>query len=166
MIDTDFKIESREQFREEVFKIFKEVGFIPESRNQTLLVPNELELKKDLIDYMKDKQCLVWLKSNEKGKPYNILCNQVYVSKRGSLDVDRIFPFSFEEVFHIWECFYQGRTPEDIYLYTIFDSGEDVDLSDVVLVIWALQNGRFNHILEFINEDRYDFDFKKYAGRF
>ena len=161
MIDT----EMRECIREECYKILKECWFVPEVRNQTLLIPNDLELDKDLLDYMQDKQCLVWLKSNEKGKSQGIICNQVYVSKRGKLDVDKMFPFSFEEVFHIWECYFKGRTPEDIYWTVIFND-EDVGLSDVKLVIWALLNGRFNHILEFINEDRYDFDFKKYAGRF
>lgn len=173
MIDTDFKIESWEQFYEllydavddRVFKCFKEAGFVPESKNQSFLIPKEVRLNRGWFDYMQDKQCLVWLKSSDEGKQYGIACDQVYISKRGSVKVEKVLPFSFEEVFHIWECFYQGRTPEDIYSLSTFDK-EDAGLSKVKLVIWALQNGRFNHVLEFIHESRYTFDFKKYAGSF
>ena len=155
----------KEELREEIYKVLKEVGFVPEMKNQTLLVHDELELDSELKEFMSDKQCLVWLKSTKSGETYNVACNQVYVSNKGSLKVVKPLPFSFEEVFHIWECYFKGRSIEDIYWTLIFDA-ENVGLSDVKLVLWALLNGRFNHILEFINEDRYDFDFKKYTRRY
>lgn len=79
--------------------------------------------------------------------------------------VDKPIPLSFEEVFNIWEAYFKGNSLEDIYFTVIFEE-DNVGLSDVRLVIWALIHGKFNYVLNFIKEDRYNFDFKKYSGRY
>ena len=164
MIDTD---NLEDKVKELVYKTLKEVGITPAAvTNQTTLTPNDVTLDEITEEYMKDKQCLVWLGSNEKGEPQHIRFNQFYISKQGSLRVDQPLPFSFEEVFNIWECYFKGKTLEDIYWTVIFDNNEDVGLSDIRLVVWALLHGKCNFMLDLVKEDRYPFDFKKYLGRY
>ena len=163
MIDTDGNLEN--YVKELVYKTLKEVGITPTTANQTTLTPNDVTLDEITENYMMDKQCLVWLGSNEKGESQHIKCNQFYISKQGSLKVDQPLPFSFEEVFNIWECYFKGKSLEDIYWTVIFDNG-DVGLSDIRLVVWALLHGKCNFMLNFVKEDRYPFDFKKYLGRY
>ena len=163
MIDTDGNLEN--YVKELVYKTLKEVGITPTTTNQATLTPNDVTLDEITENYMMDKQCLVWLGSNEKGESQHIKCNQFYISKQGSLKVDQPLPFSFEEVFNIWECYFKGKSLEDIYWTVIFDNG-DVGLSDIRLVVWALLHGKCNFMLNFVKEDRYPFDFKKYLGRY
>ena len=161
MIDTELET----YVRELVFKTLKEVGITPESSMQTTLTPGEVGLSPELQEYMEDKQCLIWLSTNEKGEKQQIKCNQFYVAKRGSLRVDKAIPLSFEEVFNVWEAYFKGKSLEDIYWNVLFDY-DNVGLSDINLVIWALLHGKCNFMLNFIKEDRFPFDFKKYEGRF
>jgi hypothetical protein len=143
----------------------KEVGITPSITNQTSLIPDEITLDEATEKYMQGKQCLIWLGSNEKGAAQHIKCNQFYISKQGSLKVDQPLPLTFEEVFNIWECYFKGKPLEEIYWTVIFDY-DNVGLSDIRLVVWALLHGKCNFMLNFIKEDRYPFDFKKYLGRF
>lgn len=161
MIDTDLET----YVRDLVFKTLKETGITPASSMQTTLTPGEVDLTPELQEYMEDKQCLIWLSTNEKGEKQQIKCNQFYVAKRGSLRVDKAVPLSFEEVFNVWEAYFKGNNLEDIYWTVIFDY-DNVGLSDIKLVIWALLHGKCNFMLNFIKEDRFPFDFKKYEGRF
>lgn len=162
MIDTDLE----SYVKDIVYKTLKEVGITPSIvSNQTTLTVCDVELDSDMEKYMQNKQILVWLGSNEKGESQHIKCNQMYIAKRGSLKVDQPLPFTFEEGFHIWECYFKGRNLEDIYWTFVFDY-DDVGLSDVALVIWALLHGKCNFMLNFVDENRYGFDFKKYEGRY
>lgn len=163
MIDTE--IEFEQNVEEIVYKILKREGICPNSAFQTTLTPDEVTLTESDEEYMSDKQCLVWLGSNESGAKQGVRCNQFYISKRGSMKVDKSIPLTFEEVFNIWEAYFKGNSLEDIYFTVIFDA-ENVGLSDLRLVVWALLHGKCNYVLNFIKEDRYDFDFKKYTGRF
>ena len=165
MIDTEVEEYVRKCTREEVFKALKEVGIVPPSAFQTTLTPNNVELEEDLVEYLKDKQCLIWLGSNEKGEKQNVRCNQIYISKRGSIKVEKALPFSFEDVFNIWEAYHKGNSLEDIFFTAMFDY-ENVGLSDIRLVIWMLLHGKCNYMLKFIQDERYTFDFKKYEGRY
>lgn len=158
MIDTKTEIE----IKEVVIKTLKEYGYEPKAHGQTKLKPIE-KLDQETIEYMENKQCLVWLGSNKSGESQGVRCNQVYISKNGSLDVDQTFPFDFEEVFNIWEAESQGESAVEIYQR--FDPDE-VKLHDVILVIWCLHHGKFNHILRYVKPERYCFEFKKYVGRF
>lgn len=161
MIDTDLE----NYVKDLVFKTLKEIGITPESSMQTTLQPNDVDLEEELQEYMADKQCLIWLSTNEKGEKQGIKCNQFYIAKRGSMRVDKSIPLTFEEVFHIWESYFKGNKLEDIYWTVPFDY-DNVGLSDLRLVVWALIHGKCNFMLSFIKEDRYLFDFKKYEGRF
>ena len=166
MIDTDLikEIASKEA-EETVFKTLKKYGVIPSTAIQTTLIQDEVYLEHDMMEFMKDKQCLVWLGSNEKGAEQGVKCNQFYVTSRGSMKVEMVIPLYFEEVFNIWEAYFKGNSLEDIFFTVIFEE-ENVGLSDLRLVIWALIHGKCNYALKFIREDRYDFDFKKYEGRY
>ena len=161
MLDTELET----YVKDLVYKTLKDVGITPAVTNQTTLTPDNVELDEDTEKYMQDKQCLVWLGSNEKGEKQHVKCNQVYIAKRGSLNVDQPIPLTFDDVFNIWECYFKGKSLEDIYWTVVFDY-DNVGLSDVRLVVWALLQGKCNFMLKFINEDRYGFDFKKYLGRF
>ena len=162
MIDTELE----NYVKDLVYKTLKEVGITPSIvSNQTTLTLNDVDLDPDTEKYMQDKQCLVWLGSNEKGESQHIRCNQMYIAERGSLRVDQPLPLTFENVFHIWECYFKGKSLEDIYWTMVFDY-DNVGLSDVRIVIWALLHGKCNFMLSFVNENRYGFDFKKYIGRF
>lgn len=161
MIDTDLET----YVKELVYKTMKEAGFTPATVGQSTLVPDDISIDEMTKKYMQDKQCLVWLGSNEKGEKQHIKCNQFYVSKQGSLQVDQPIPLSFEEVFNIWECYFKGKSLEEIYWTVIFDY-DNVGLSDIKLVVWALLHGKCNFMLNFVKEDRYNFEFKKYLGRF
>lgn len=161
MIDTELE----NKVKEIVFRTLKEAGICPNASVQTTLTPNDVELDKEMSAYMQDKQILVWLGSTERGKKQGVKCNQVYVAARGSMKVDMVIPLSFEEMFDIWEAYFKGNSLEDIYFTVIFDE-DNVGLSDVRLVVWALLHGKCNYMLNFVNEDRYEFDFKKYSGRF
>ena len=161
MIDTH----SENEIKEVVLKTLKELGILPTSYMQTTLVPEELAIEKGVLEYMQDKQCLVWLGSNERGQRQGVKCNQFYVAERGSMRVDYALPLSFEEVFEVWEAYFKGNSLEDIYFTVIFDD-DNVGLSALKLVVWALLHGKCNYMLQFIKEDRYSFDFKKYAGRY
>jgi len=161
MIDTH----SENEIKEVVLKTLKELGILPTSYMQTTLVPEELAMDREMLEYMEDKQCLVWLGSNENGQKQGVKCNQFYVAGRGSMRVDTPVPLSFEEVFNIWEAYFKGNSLEDIYFTVIFDN-DNVGISDLKLVVWALLHGKCNYMLHFINEDRYSFDFKKYEGRY
>lgn len=163
MIDTE--IEFEQKVEEVLYKILKREGICLNSSGQTKLTPNEVFIGEEMEEYMEDKQCLIWLGSTEKGKAQDVKCNQVYISQRGSMLVDKPIPLSFEEVFNIWEAYFKGNSLEDIYFTVIFEE-DNVGLSDVRLVIWALIHGKFNYVLNFIKEDRYNFDFKKYSGRY
>ena len=105
------------------------------------------------------------LGSTEKGAEQGVKCNQFYVTSRGSMKVEMIIPLYFEEVFNIWEAYFKGNSLEDIFFTVLFEE-EDVGLSHLRLVIWALLHGKCNYVLKFIKETRYDFDFKKYEGRY
>lgn len=161
MIDT----QSENEIKEVVLKTLKELGILPTSYMQTTLIPDELAMDKDVLEYMQDKQCLVWLGSNDRGEKQGVKCNQFYIAKRGSMNVDKSLPLTFEEVFNVWESYFKGNSLEDIYFTIVFDDIE-VGLSDLKLVIWALLHGKCNYMLQFVNEDRYNFDFKKYEGRY
>ena len=162
MIDTELET----KVREIVFKTLKEVGITPKTVPlQTTLTPEEVFVDSEVVEYMQDKQCLIWLGSTEKGTKQGVKCNQFYISKRGSMKVDKPIPLYFEEVFNIWEAYFKGNSLEDIYFTVIFDE-ENVGLSDIRLVVWALLHGKCNYVLNFVKEDRYPFDFKKYNGRF
>ena len=160
MIDTDLE----SYVKELVFKTLKEVGITP-NHVQTTLTPTEIELDDETVEFMRNKQCLIWLGSNEKGEKQGVKCNQFYIAKHGSLRVEKAIPLNFEEVFNIWESYFKGNSLEDIYWTVIFDD-ENVGLSDLKLVVWSLLHGKCNYLLNFIKEDRYAFDFKKYEGRF
>lgn len=162
MIDT----QNFEQNVEEiVYKILKKEGICPDYALQSTLIPDEVVLTESELEYMEDKQCLVWLGSNESGAKQGVKCNQLYISNRGSMRVDKTLPISFEEAFDIWEAYFKGHSLEDIYFTVIFNE-ENVGLSDIRLVVWSLLHGKCNYALDFIREDRYTFDFKKYLGRF
>lgn len=161
MIDTH----SENEIEEVVLKTLKKLGMLPASYMQTTLVPDELAIEKRVLEYMQDKQCLVWLSTNESGQKQGVKCNQFYVAERGSMRVDYALPLSFEEVFEVWEAYFKGNSLEDIYFTVNFDSDEVV-LSDLKLVVWALLHGKCNYMLEYIREDRFLFDFKKYEGRY
>ena len=165
MTDTELENYVKTCAREEVFRTLKEVGIIPPSAMQTTLTPDEVVIDDELVEYMQDKQCLVWLGSNQNGEKQNVHCNQFYISKRGSMKVDRPVPLSFEDVFNIWESYFKGNSLEDIYFTAVFDY-DGVGLSDVSLAIWALTHGKCNYMLKFIQEGRYPFEFKKYEGRY
>ena len=161
MIDTEKEFEIK--IEEAVYRILKREGICPTPSFQTTLTPNEVVLSESDEEYLSDKQLLVWLGSNERGAKQNVKCNQFYISERGSMSVTK--PIPFEEVFSIWEAYFNGCSPKDIYFTFIFDE-EDVDISDIKLVIWALLHGKCNYLLSFVREDRYNFDFKKYSGRY
>ena len=163
MIDTE--VEFEQKVEEILYRILKREGICPNSTLQTTLTPDEVTLTASDEEYMSDKQCLVWLGSNESGAKQGVKCNQFYISKRGSMKVDKPIPLTFEEVFNIWESYFKGNSLEDIYFTVIFDA-DNVGLSDLRLVVWALLHGKCNYVLNFIKEDRYDFDFKKYTRRF
>lgn len=160
MIDT-----TESKIEEVVLKTLKKYGLVPSSAGQATLFPDEVEIEEELIEYMDDKQCLIWLGSNERGERQGVRCNQFYVAKRGMTRVDKALPLLFDEVFEIWEAYFRGNSLEDIFFTVPFES-EEVGLSDLRLVIWALLHGKCNYMLEFVKEDRYTFDFKKYKGRF
>lgn len=165
MIDTRLDESKVEEIATKVvFKLFKRAG-IPLENVQTTLTPDEVILNESLEDYMYDKQFLVWLGSNESGAKQGVKCNQVYITKQGSMKVEESLPFTFDEVGDIWEGYFKGHSIEHIY-YTVLDAKEEVNLSDINLVIWGLLHGKWNYVLDFIREDRYAFDFKKYLGRY
>lgn len=166
MIDTEVEFEQKveEIATAVVLKMMKKAG-IPMDTMQTTLTPDDVILNESLEEYMQDKQCLVWLGSNERGAKQGVQCNQFYISKQGSMSVDESLPLTFEEVFDIWEAHFKNHPVEHIY-YNVLGAKEEVNLSDIRLVIWALLHGKCNYVLDFIREDRYPFDFKKYAGRF
>ena len=161
MIDTQLE----NKVEEMVLKALKKYNVIPHTGLQTTLTPNSVDLEPEMEGFMEDKQCLVWLGSNEKGAEQGVKCNQFYVASRGSMKVEMVIPLFFEEVFNIWEAYFKGNSLEDIFFTVIFEE-ENVGLSDLRLVIWALIHGKCNYALKFIREDRYDFDFKKYEGRY
>lgn len=160
----DMEIEFEQKVEEILYKILKREGICPDTM-QASLTPNDVILPDSTEEYMQDKQCLVWLGSNESGAKQNVHCNQFYISNQGSMRVEKPLPLTFEDVFNIWEAYFKGHSVEDIYFTVIFE-GEDVGLSDIRLVIWALLHGKCNYMLNFIREDKYLFDFKKYLGRF
>ena len=161
MIDAEFE----NKVKEIVFKTLKEAGICPNLSVQTTLTPNDVELEEEMSDYMEDKQVLVWLGKTERGKKQGVKCNQVYIATRGSMKVEMVLPFTFDEMFSIWEAYFKGNSLEDIFFTVIFDE-DDVGLSYIRLAVWALLHGKCNYMLNFVNEDRYEFDFKKYSGRF
>lgn len=165
MIDVETRRYIKEEVKEEVYKTLKELGYSPKDSSQSTLTPCTVTIDPEDEEYMKDKQCLVWLGSTGKGLEQGVRCNQFYISKRGSMAVEIPIPLYFDEVFNIWESYFKGNSLEDIYFTVVFEE-ENVRLSDLRLVVWALVHGKCNYVLNFINEDRYLFDFKKYARRF
>ena len=163
MIDTELDFEQKVE--EILYRILKREGICPTSAVQSTLTPSDVILSESDVEYMMDKQCLVWLGSTESGLKQGVKCNQFYVARRGSMEVDKPIPLTFEEVFEVWESYFKGYSLEDIYFTIIFDE-ENVGLSDLRLVIWALLHGKCNYVLNFINEERYSFGFKKYSGRY
>ena len=161
MIDTQLD----KRIEETVLKTLKKYGVVPSNGGQTTLTLNDVDVGPEMEEFMQDKQCLVWLGSNEKGAEQGVKCNQFYVTSRGSMKVEMIIPLYFEEVFNIWEAYFKGNSLEDIFFTVLFEE-EDVGLSHLRLVIWALLHGKCNYVLKFIKETRYDFDFKKYEGRY
>lgn len=125
-------------------------------------IPLDEELKEDL----QNKKCLVWLKNNQKGQEHGVIRNQVYISSSNNTEVYLPLNLLFEEVFHIWELYEKGCTIEWIYSNCIFHYGNDVTFEDIQIALWTLYNGKWNYILEYLEEDTYDFDFKKYIGRY
>ena len=169
MIDTKLDEHRVEEIAKEtatavVLNMMKRAGITIDTM-QTTLTPDEVILNESLEEYMKDKQCLVWLGSNESGAKQGVQCNQFYISKQGSISVDESLPLTFEEVFDIWEAHFKNHPVEHIY-YNVLGAKEEVNLSDIRLVIWALLHGKCNYMLNRIRDDRYAFDFKKYEGRF
>lgn len=118
----------------------------------------ELEMK------ISDKQGLVWLKNNKKGQEYGIVRNQVYLASPKSTEVDIPLNLTFEETFQIWEAYEQGTSVEYIYTQFVFDLNPTLD--DILIVIWTLEHGRWNYILNYLEDNTYLFDFKKYLGRY
>lgn len=163
MIDTEVDFEQRVE--EIVYRILKKEEICSNGQIQSTLLPDEVNLTESEKAFLEDKQGLIWLSSNERGAKHGVKCNQFYISKQGSMSVVKTLPLSFEEVFNIWESYFKGHALEDIYFTEVFDE-DDVALSDIRLVIWMLLQGKCNFALNFIREDRYPFDFKKYMGRF
>ena len=123
-----------------------------------------LDITQTLKESISDKQGLVWLKNNKKGQEYGVIRNQVYLASPKSTEVDIPLKLTFEETFQIWEAYEQG-TPID-YIYGNFEFDLNHDPDDILTVIWTLEKGRWNYILDYLEDGTYPFDFMKYLGRY
>lgn len=156
MIDTEFE--------DKFLQYCKKYG-IPIKSSQMELHYNDVELSAEEIEYLEDKQCLVWLGTNKNGRKYDVIRNQVYFASTKSSNVVKPIKLTFEEVFHIWESYMKGMSLATIWDTHIFQF-DNVELKEIRWVIWTLQHGKWNYVLDYLKEDTYDFEFKKYLRRY
>ena len=157
MIDTEFE--------KNFLRCCRKYGLDPNCSTQGELHFNHISLDKHLEEDLMNKKVLVWLKNNQTGLEYGLIRNQVYLSAGDTSEVYLSLKLTFEEVFHIWEAYDKGSSLEWIYTTQIFHY-EDVPFEHLEIALWTLHNGNWNYILNYLNEDSYDFDFKKYLGRY
>ena len=132
------------------------------SNSQMELHFDSVELDQSEQKYLDDKQFLVWLGNNRDGRKYDIIRNQVYLASTKSTDVVKPVKLTFEEVFHIWEDYSKGVPISTIWSTHIFHF-DMVELKEIRWVIWTLQHDKWNYVLNYLKEDTYDFNFKKYV---
>lgn len=152
-------------FEDKFLQYCKKYGIPINTPSQMELHYDSIELDASEQEYLADKQCLVWLGTNRNGRKYDVIRNQVYIASNKNTNVIKPIKLTFEEVYHIWESYEKGESISTIWNTHIFHF-DGVELKEIREVIWTLQKGKWNYILGYLEEDTYDFDFKKYLRRY
>ena len=156
MIDTDFE--------DKFIQACKKYGIPIPASSQMKLQQEHVVLSPEEIDYLSDKQCLIWLGTNRNGKEHGVIRDQVYLAHGRSSNVEYPLNLTFRDVYNIWESYLKGIPLSHIYAED-YSFKEDTNPRDIRWVIWTLEQGKWNYVLDYLKEDTYDFEFKKYIRR-
>ena len=152
-----------------VYEILKKENILQRKTGQTVLeVETEISIEDCDEVYMNDKSVACWWFSNNDGKSQKVKHDQLFIFGNGKFTgkttrVLKPLPFTFEEAYQVWELYLEkGDSLTEVYTNVPFRYSPQ--MSDMLFIVWAVQNGKCDWMLKNTMADRYDFDFKKFIG--